>query len=711
MCPDPVPAFRDANRSIGERVSDLLARLTVTEKISQMRNACTAIPRLGIPAYDYWSEALHGVARNGRATVFPQAIGMAATWDRDLIRRAASAIADEARAKHHETMRKKGETTMYQGLTFWSPNVNIFRDPRWGRGQETWGEDPYLTGEMGSAFVHGLQGDDPNYMKTAACAKHYAVHSGPENKRHTFNAIVSKRELNETYLPAFKKLVQEAKVEAVMGAYNRTLDEPCNASFLLLDEYLRRRWGFNGHVVSDCGALTDIYAHHKVVNDGPEAAALALKAGCDIGCDSVYFDFLSEALERGLVTEADLDRALARTLATRFKLGLFDPTERVPYAATSMSVVGCETHRQLAYETAVKSVVLLKNKNNILPIQETNRNILVVGPTAGMVNVLLGNYYGLNDHMITFLEGITGRLPEGMRMEYLPGSLLAHPKRVENDWSVYSAGAADLVIAFMGLTPYFEGEEGEALLSNNGDRDDIQLPEVQKKYLIQLAQAGAKIVLVLSGGSPIALDGLEDIVDAIVFVWYPGQEGGRAVADVLFGDHAPSGRLPITFPKSVDQLPPFDDYSMADRTYRYASWEPLFPFGFGLSYTTFEYRQLSLAKAAITAGTALDFKVTLANTGAATGEEVVQVYLTDLAASAPVARHNLVEFRRVLLQPGEVREMSFTLSPDAMMFVGEDGEAYLEPGQFRLEVGGCAPGSRGQVLGTAHPVTVIFEVK
>ncbi len=703
-----IPAFRNPDLPIKTRVKDLLSRMTLQEKISQTRNACSAIPRLGIPAYDFWSEALHGIARNGRATVFPQAIGMAATWDRALIKDVASAIADEGRAKYHEALRKNGGNMIYQGITFWSPNINIFRDPRWGRGQETWGEDPFLTGEMGSAFVRGLQGDDPNYLKSAGCAKHYAVHSGPENQRHTFNAIVSKRDLYATYLPAFKKLVMDAKVEAVMGAYNRTLDEPCNSSKLLLEDILRGEWQFEGHVVSDCGALLDIHAHHKITKDGVETAALALKRGCDIGCDCIYYDHLQEAIDRGMVSEADVDRALERTIATRFKLGMFDPPERVPYSSTPMSVVGSEKHRQLAYQAAVKSVALLKNKGGLLPIKESVKTILVVGPNAGATNVLLGNYYGLNSSMTTFLEGMVGRLPEGVRLEFMPGSLLAHPKRFENDWSLGAAASFDITIAFMGLSPLLEGEEGEAILSDNGDRTEIRLPENQIKYLRQLTASGGKIVLVLSGGSPIALDGIEDMVDSIVFVWYPGQEGGRAVADVLFGDHVPSGKLPLTFPKSLNDLPPFDDYDMANRTYRYSQVEPLFPFGFGLSYSNFTYQEIRLGKDRIEKNEALDVQVTVENTGAMDADEVVQLYLKDLLASVPVPNHTLIGFERISLKAGVVGKVNFTVTPEMMMVFDDNGKPYQEAGAFRLTAGGASPSQRSAALGAPAPVEVEF---
>jgi beta-glucosidase len=568
--------YLDSSRPIAERVQDLLSRLTLQEKIDQMCNTAQAIPRLNIPAYDFWSEALHGVAGNGRATVFPQAIGMAATWDPELIQKIAAAVGDEARAKYHEALRRNGSTGMFQGLTVWSPNINIFRDPRWGRGQETWGEDPLLTGKMGAAYVRGLQGDHPKYLKTAACAKHFAVHSGPEKLRHSFNAKVSLRDLYATYLPAFKKLVTEAGVEVVMGAYNRTNDEPCCASEFLLVKTLRGDWAFQGHVVSDCEALSDIHLHHKVTNDVVESAALALKAGCDLSCIGTY-DHLGEALDRGLITEADIDRSLRHTVTTRFKLGMFDPPDEVPYTAIPINVIGSPEHRQLAYEAAVKSVVLLKNKNEILPISGQARQILLVGPNATSVDVLLGNYHGLNDSMITLMEGIVARAPEGSKLQYRPACPLNEKPEVE-DWSVVGAPAFDVTIACMGLSPLLEGEEGHAYLSNEqGDRAQITLPQVQIEYLKKLALGGARVVLVLSGGSPIALGELEDLMQAIVYVWYPGQEGGKAVANVLFGDVAPSGKLPLTFPKSLEQLPPFEDYNMTGRTYRYATFAFSYP--------------------------------------------------------------------------------------------------------------------------------------
>ena len=640
------PMYLDTTQPRDARVKDLISRLTLDEKVGLMSHPAKGVPRLNIPAYNYWSEALHGVARNGRATVFPQAIGMAATWDRNLVQTVASAIGDEARAKYHTALNRNGYTQQYQGLTFWSPNVNLFRDPRWGRGQETWGEDPFFAGEMGTAFVTGLQGDHPKYMKAAACAKHYVVHSGPERDRHTFNAICTTRELYDSYLPAFKKLVVDAEVESVMGAYNRTLDELCCASDLLLVKILRGDWEFQGHVVSDCGALTDFHMNHKVTADAAESAALALQKGCDLGCDNV-FDEIPVAIERGLITEADVDRSLARTLMTRFKLGMFDPPEDVPFTSTSMDVVACDKHRNLSYQTAVESIVLLKNKNNILPIKPDAKKIFLTGPSATSLEVLLGNYYGFNDEMSTILEGITGRIPEGMGMEYHPGALFKHPNDLAKNWAPGMSQTADITIACVGISPMMEGEEGSSLLTpNNGDREDITLPASQIDYIKSLAVHGARIVLVVTGGSPIALGEIEEMVEAIVFVWYPGMEGGKAIADILFGDVSPGGKLPITFPKSLDQLPPFEDYHMDGRTYRYMTEEPLYPFGFGLSYSSFEYADLSLNKLEVNFGENLNLRVTVKNTGERTAAEVVQFYLKDLEASTTVPLSKLVGFRK-----------------------------------------------------------------
>jgi beta-glucosidase len=683
--------FQDPALPLEARVKDLISRLTLQEKIGQLVFDAPAIPRLNIPAYNYWSEALHGVARNGRATVFPQAIGLAATWNPALVRRVASAIGDEARAKYHEAVRRHGFSAHYQGLNVWSPNVNIFRDPRWGRGQETWGEDPFLTGEMGAAFVRGVQGDHSKYLKAAACAKHYAVHSGPEKDRHHFNARVSERDLRETYLPAFKKLVTQARVEAVMGAYNRTNDEPCCASQHLLGDILRGEWKFEGHVVSDCGALRDIHEHHHVTADAAESAALAIKRGCDLECGGV-FEQLGIALERGLVTEADLDRALARVLASRFKLGLFDPPELVPFASIPPNVINCAEHRALAYQAAVESIVLLKNKNNALPITPRGavRSIFITGPHAADVNTLLGNYYGISDTVTTMLQGIISRVPEGVRVDYRPGSTLTQPNRNPLNYAMHAAASCDLTIACMGTSPLMEGEEGEAILAEEtGDRVNIGLPQAQADFIRQIVAAGARVVLVLAGGSPIALGDIEELVDAIVFVWYPGQEGGAAVADVLFGHANPAGRLPVTFVKSVEQLPPFDDYHMTGRTYRFMTGEPLYPFGYGLSYTRFEYTNLRLDPQRTNTNGQVGVSLEVKNIGERTGDEVVQIYASYPSSRVARPLKQLVGFQRVALQPGEARTVTFTLAASQLAYY-DQGQWVVEPGRLQVMVGGSS---------------------
>lgn len=703
------PAYLDPDLPVSERVQDLLSRLTLDEKLGQFMHSADGIPRLGIAPYNYWSEGLHGVGRNGRATVFPQAIGMAATWNRTLVKAIAAAIGNESRAKYHETLRTKGKTELYQGLTIWSPNINIFRDPRWGRGQETWGEDPVLTGEMGTAYVKGLQGDDPKYLRVAACAKHFAVHSGPEKLRHNFNAEVSRRDLYETYLPAFKKLVIDGNVEAVMGAYNRVLGEPACTSKLLIQEILRGEWGFTGHVVSDCWALTDVHDGHHYTSGPVETAALALKNGCDLSCGCT-FDHLREALEQDLITLADIDQALSRVLTTRFKLGMFDPPDHVSYAATPMSVLGSRKHRDLAYRAALQSAVLLKNKNQLLPIGPQVKSIFITGPAAACLDVLLGNYYGINDKMTTLTEGIVGRTPEGIKLEYRPGCLWMHESTAQKNQAEDEAMNADLTIVCAGTSPLMEGEEGESILAaDSGDRTQIELPMVQQKFIRKLASLGARIVLVLTGGSPIALGEIAEFVDAILFVWYPGQEGGRAVASLLFGDASPSGKLTITFPRTTADLPPFEDYRMTGRTYRYATCEPLFPFGFGLSYTNFEYQAIKISQPV---NPAKGFRVTVSikNTGLITADEVVQLYFKALETDLPTPINQLIAFQRVNLKPGQIKNINFAIKPEMLMLVDEEGNHKLEPGKYQLTAGGCSPGSRGEELGAPPPVSKEFHI-
>jgi beta-glucosidase len=703
------PAYLDSEQPIDARARDLVSRLTLEEKIGQMVHDAPAIPRLGIPAYDWWNECLHGVGRAGRATVFPQAIGLAATFDTELIHRVATAISDEARAKHHASARLD-RRDRYRGLTFWSPNVNIFRDPRWGRGQETYGEDPFLTASIGAAFVRGLQGDDPRYLKVAAGAKHFAVHSGPEGDRHHFDAVVSPKDLEETYLPAFEALVA-ADVETVMCSYNRVDGVPACGSQELLQAILRERWGFHGHIVSDCWAIRDFDEHHKVTADNAESAAMALEAGVNLNCGN-SFPSLAEAVERGLVSEAEIDASLATLLATRFRLGLFDPEEGNPYAAIPIDVVASPEHRALARQAARESLVLLKNKGGFLPLDDNLAKIYVTGPLAADAAVLLGNYNGVNEDLATILEGVVGAAGPATMVSHRQGALLDRTNLNPNDWFTGVAADADVTIAVMGISNLLEGEEGAAIASPGlGDRVDIRLPENQLAFLQKIRGIAPKLVVVLLGGSPIAIPEVQEMADAVLFAWYPGEEGGRAVADVLFGEANPSGRLPITFPKSLDDLPPYEDYSMAGRTYRYLTTEPLYPFGFGLSFTRFAYGEIELDRATLRAGESITARVRVSNVGERAGEEVVQVYLTDLEASVRVPQASLVGFGRLSLAPGESKIFEITLGPKAMELVDEEGRRILEPGSFRLTIGGASPGERAIALGAPQPARAEFEVE
>jgi len=690
------------------RVEDLLARMTLEEKLAQLLHHAAAVPRLGIPEYDWWSEALHGVARNGLATVFPEPIALAATFDPALLQRMGAAVSDEVRAKHHAAVRN-GQHRRYQGLTVWCPNINIFRDPRWGRGQETYGEDPVLTGTLGAAYVRGLQGDDPHYMKVAACAKHYAVHSGPEKLRHCFDARVSQQDLWETYLPAFRMLV-EAGVEIVMGAYNRTNGEPCCGSKTLLQDILRTRWGFKGHVVSDCWAVRDFHEHHKVTQRAPESAAMAINNGCDLNCGCT-FERMADAIAEGLVTEATVDRALRNLLHTRFKLGMFDPPERVPYTQIGLDVVNCAAHRALAREAAAKSVVVLKNNHQLLPLPKTLNSLAVVGPHAANVDVLLGNYNGVSARLVTFLEGIMEKVSPACAVQYRHGCLSHAPNLNPVDWSVGEAGSADVIIAVLGLSPLMEGEEGDAIASaSTGDRETIELPAHQTEFLRKLHATGKPVVLVLTGGGALAIPEEHELASAVVMAWYPGEEGGAGLADVLFGDVNPSGRLPVTFPRATAQLPPFEDYSMENRTYRFMRDEPLYPFGFGLSYTTFAYRNVQLSPARIGREGSTTATVTVMNTGPRAGDDIVQLYISDCEASVRVPQYALKAFQRITLAPGEAREVRFEITPAMLALIDNDGTARVEPGQFRVTIGGASPHPRSQALGAPAPAVAYLEV-
>ena len=705
----PELRFHDPSLSVEERVDDLVARLTLEEKVAQMVNGSPGIERLGIPPYNWWNECLHGVARAGVATVFPQAIGLAAMWDEPFLFRVATAISDEARAKHHDAVRE-GRHEQYYGLTFWSPNINIFRDPRWGRGQETYGEDPYLAARLGVAFCKGLQGDDPKYLKLVATPKHYAVHSGPEPLRHAFDAVVSERDLRMTYLPAFEACVREAGAYSVMGAYNRTNGKPCCASEPLLQEILREEWGFEGYVVSDCGAIWDIHANHKVVGTPEEGAALAVEAGCDLNCGQAYAH-LVKAVEQGLIAEDRIDTAVKRLFTARFRLGMFDPPEMVPYARIPISVNDCTEHRRLALEAARKSIVLLKNEGGLLPLSADLRRIAVIGPNADMIAPLLGNYFGTPSKAVTPLDGIRGALPDGVELLTAPGCDLVEGSREGFDEAARIAAAADVAVLCLGLAPRLEGEEGDAAASAaGGDRTSIGMPGIQEDLLRAVHATGTPVVLVLLNGSAVAVIWADDNVPAILTAWYPGEEGGTAVADVLFVKYNPAGRLPVTFYRSLDQVPPFEDYAMARRTYRYFEGEPLYPFGYGLSYTRFLYANLDVSPTRAAQGGKIRVAAKVKNAGDRDGEEVVQLYVADLEASVPVPIRSLQGFRRVRLAAGEEATVTFTIAPRQLALIDADNRLVVEPGAFEVAVGGGQPNARGCSKALGNLVMGRFEV-
>lgn len=701
--------FQDPNLSISERTDDLISKLTLEEKVSQLIDAAPAIERLGIPQYQWWNECLHGVARNGRATVFPQAIGMAATFDTNLMHRVGRAISMEARAKYNQAV-ARGPIERYQGLTFWTPNVNIFRDPRWGRGQETYGEDPFLTSRIGVSFVKGLQGDHPKYLQAAGLAKHYAVHNGPEALRHEFNAVASMKDIWETYLPAFEALVKEADVEGVMGAYNRTNGDPCCAHPYLMQEVLRNKWGFDGYFVTDCYALNDFFQGHNVVETRTEAAAMALNVGSNLNCGTTYLE-LTKAVEEGLTTEAEIDKNLKTLLPTRFRLGLFDPPGSVPFDTIGASWIRKKEHVDLSLEAAEKSMILLKNKDNTLPLDPNVESIFVTGPTAAHVQALLANYYGVSEDMKTILEGIVANASPHTSVKYRQGALLDEYNRNPQDWFSSVAAGSDVTIACLGISQLIEGEEGESIMSRHlGDREEIGLPQNQIDFLKKMRENAKKLIVVLTGGSAIACPEVYEMADALIFAWYPGEQGGLAVSNTIFGKSVPSGRLPVTFPRSVDDLPPYDDYSMANRTYRYMEKEPLFPFGFGLSYSTFSYGDPALSKTTINKTEGVQVFTTVTNTGKYTAEEVVQLYISDLEASVDVPKYALKGFKRVKLEPGASTTVGFKIAPKDLMLVNVKGESVLEAGEFRISVGGSTPSQRSLDLGAPEFKQAILTV-
>jgi beta-glucosidase len=851
------PPFRNPSLPIEKRVDDLVSRMTLEEKVSQMMNAAPAIERLGVPAYEWWNEALHGVARAGYATVFPQAIGLAATWDTDLMHQVADVISTEARAKHHEFVRLN-QRARYEGLTFWSPNINIFRDPRWGRGQETYGEDPYLTARLGVAFVKGLQGDDPRYFKVIATPKHYAVHSGPEPERHSFDAKADERDLRETYLPAFRATIIEGRADSVMCAYNRTNTEPCCANDRLMMDILRKEWGFSGYVVSDCGAISDIWKGHQFAKSEAAASAMAVKVGTDLACGREYSSLI-RAVKEGLISEREIDVSVKRLMTARFRLGMFDPPETVPYARIPFSENDSPAHRALSLKAAHESMVLLKNENHTLPLKKDLKTIAVIGPNADALEVLLGNYNGTPSKYVTPLAGIKSKVsaatqvlysagtykigvsaipvpasaltrdgngsPAGLKGEYFNNremkgepTLTRTDQDVNFEWGAFSpappltpqnfsvrwtgkltapesgkyllgaagngglrvyvdskvlieelanrrtkvvtkeidleaghtydirfdyyAGAnafaaaklvwsppngermlrddaiskarqADVVVMCLGLSPLVEGEEMEVPFEGfrGGDRTSIDLPKPQEELLKEVQALGKPVVLVLLNGSALAVNWANGHVPAIVDAWYPGEEGGTALADVLFGDYNPGGRLPVTFYKSVDQLPPFTDYSMQGRTYRYFKGDALYPFGFGLSYTKFKYGDLKLSANTIKAGGSLNVSVEVQNVGPVAGDEVVQMYVSDQAAPVPVPIRSLAGVSRVFLRPGEKQRVSFMLEPRQMSLIDNDGKRVIAPGAFLISVGGRQPGLSGNAdARTTGTITTRFVV-
>ena len=853
--------FLDTNLSTEARVNDLVSRMTLDEKISQMMNASPAIPRLGIPEYNWWNECLHGVARAGLATVYPQAIGLGATWDEDLMFRVATSISDEARAKHHNFV-SKGKRLIYQGLTFWSPNINIFRDPRWGRGQETYGEDPFLTGRMAVQFVKGLQGDDPKYFKTIATVKHFAVHSGPEPERHSFDANISERDFRETYLPQFEMGVKEGKAYSVMCAYNRLYGEACCGSSRLLTSILRNEWGFNGYVVSDCGAIGDIYQNHKIVGTPEEASALAVKSGCDLECATTY-QSLKQAVAKKLISEQEIDVALKRLFTARFKLGMFDPPEMVKWAKIPYSVVDSKQNHELALEAARKSIVLLKNQNNLLPLNKGVKTVAVIGPNADQSSMLLGNYNGLPSDPITPLRGIREKLnastvlyaqgcewTEGLpSFEKIPSKNLSHenqqglkadyynthdfkgnvlysssdsvvdavwadsaPRKDMNDddfgviwngeiqpdqtgeyqlgiittckvtlylsdtviakttyhfrdeyndprlrkstmikleagkkykikleagetygdarvqlvWSkpqanrkeelkreaVDIAKQSDVVIMCMGLTARLEGEEMDIKIDgfNGGDRTTLDLPKIQEDLIKEIYGLGKPVVLVLLNGSALSINWENKNVPAIIESWYPGQAAGQAIADVLFGDYNPAGRLPVTFYKSVSDLPSFEDYNMNGRTYRYFKGDVLYPFGYGLSYSEFTYQNLSISPNATT-GDSVKVSVNVTNAGKLDGDEVVQVYLTNrnTAVTAPI--RSLEAFNRIHLEAGQTKAVTLVIPPNAFSIIDDNNKRTILPGKFDIAVGGSQPGANREQPGKILTATIELTEK
>lgn len=707
-------AYENETLSFKERAKALVAEMTLEEKVFQTLHWSAAIDRLGIKAYNWWNEALHGVARAGVATVFPQAIGLAAAFDEDMMEEVGDHVSTEGRAKFN-MQQKYGDTDIYKGLTFWAPNVNIFRDPRWGRGHETYGEDPYLTSRLGVRFIEGMQGKDEKYLKVAACAKHFAVHSGPEDVRHSFNAEVSKQDLYETYLPAFKACVTEAKVETVMGAYNRTNGEACCGSKTLLQDILREEWGFDGHVTSDCWAIKDFHEGHGLTTTPVESVAMAMNNGCDLNCGHIYVNLL-QAVKDGLVTEETLTRAVERLYVSKMRLGIFDAPEHVPYNTIDYSVVDSKEQKAFNLEVAKKTLCLLKNENQTLPIDKSKvKTVGVIGPNANNRKALIGNYEGTASEYVTVLEGIKEYLGDDVRVMYSEGCHLFKNKvsglSQENDRiSEVRAvcDASDVVIAVMGLDSGLEGEEGDQ--GNefaSGDKPNLELPGLQETILKEISASGKPAILVVLSGSALAFPWAEEHIPAIVQAWYPGAQGGRAVAQMLFGEYAPEGKLPVTFYRTTEELPAFTDYAMKGRTYRYMTNEALYPFGYGLSYTDFAVQDVTLSSAEIVKGGSITVKATVANNGTYDGAETVQVYVkAKNIADAP--KFQLKGLKKVTVPAGKSVAVELTLTDAAFGLYDADANFMLNAGDYEVFVGSCQPDARSIALTGKKPTS--FEV-
>lgn len=681
------PVYKDMSKPLDQRVRDLVSKLTLEEKVSLLGYNSNAIPRLGIPAYNWWNEGLHGVARAGEATIFPQAIGMAATFNDDLIKQVSTVISTEARAKYNLAI-QKDRHLQYMGLTFWTPNINIFRDPRWGRGQETYGEDPYLTATIGSAFVRGLQGEDPNHLKTSATAKHFVVHSGPEAVRDHFDAIVDEKDLRETYLYAFHALVSGAHVESVMSAYNRVNGVPNSVNKMLLTDILRKEWGFKGHVVTDCGALDDVFQNHKTLRGPVETAAAAIKAGVNLDCSTVLQNDVIKAIQQGLLTENEVDERLFELLRTEFKLGFYDDPNKSPYHAYGVDSIHNAVHVALARKVAQQSMVLLKNNNSVLPLDKSKyASMMIIGPNAAAFDPMIGNYHGVSNKVVNFVEGITNAVDPSTRIEYDLGCDYTDTTHFGGTWA---AGNADVSIAVIGLSPVLEGEAGDAFLSKSGgDKKDLSLPRSEVKFMQALRRSvrNKPVIAVITAGSDVDVSAIEPYADAIVFAWYPGEQGGNAFADLLFGKVSPSGHLPVTFYKSINDVPNYEDYAMKNRTYRYFGGAVQYPFGFGLSYTSFTYQMQRSPQKQYKLKDTIAVTVNVQNMGKMAGDEVVQAYI-QYPNLDRMPLKELKGFKRISVAQGASQPVTIKIPvTDLQKWDLQKNNWKLYPGEYKLVLG------------------------